>query len=134
MDVADVVASIAVIPWFWIMAKFLICGDLYDLIPLTIFGYLLVLWKRANHNENLKTMKEIQDVLQATANVFTQTKPKEHIENSTQTVEIRKDACTQTAPKMLSEISTPNVEEKTDAYTQAEESQFKTTSTQTVKK
>ncbi|GBM73568.1 hypothetical protein AVEN_98796-1 [Araneus ventricosus] len=133
MDVANVVASTAVIPWFWIMAKFIICGDLYDLIPLTIFGYLLVLLKRAIHKENLKAMKEIQDDLQVTANVFTQTEPKEHIENSTQTLEIRKDACIQTAQKMFSERSTQTVQKLNDAYTQVEESQWKTTSTQTEK-
>ncbi|GBL91083.1 hypothetical protein AVEN_203143-1 [Araneus ventricosus] len=68
------------------MAKFLICGDLYDLIPLTIFGYLLVLLKRDIDKEKLDAVRAIKDDLQEKANVFSQTEPYEFSEKSTQTL------------------------------------------------
>ncbi|GBL89558.1 hypothetical protein AVEN_87887-1 [Araneus ventricosus] len=61
MDVPNLVVCIADIPWFWIMSKFIIVGDLYDMIPLAFLGYLLVLLNRAFGKDKLDVMKALED-------------------------------------------------------------------------
>ncbi|GBM32362.1 hypothetical protein AVEN_205502-1 [Araneus ventricosus] len=110
------------------MAKFLICGDLYDLIPLTIFGYLLVLLKRDIDKEKLDAVRAIKDDLQENANVFSQTEPYEFSEKSTQTLEKKECSYLDSGDR-----STQTVVEKNEVYIQVEGSQFKITSTEIVK-
>ncbi|GBO29318.1 hypothetical protein AVEN_82421-1 [Araneus ventricosus] len=60
MEIENLVALMAVIPWFWLMTKFIIFWDLCDLLPLVIFGYLLTELNRAIHKEKHQAMKDNQ--------------------------------------------------------------------------
>ncbi|GBM56227.1 hypothetical protein AVEN_109917-1 [Araneus ventricosus] len=115
------------------MAKFIIFWDLFDLVPLANFGYILIELKRTIYKEKHHAMKAKKDDVLIKQNVFIQTERKEFGDKTTQTMDTKTDAATQTAQKKFDGRSSQTVEVKFDIYAQVQRSQFNSKCTQTVK-
>ncbi|GBO38034.1 hypothetical protein AVEN_249114-1 [Araneus ventricosus] len=115
------------------MTKIILFWDLCDLVPLVIFGYLLIALKRIIHKEKQDAMKAKQDVLLEKEYVFTETERKKFVDKTTKTLDTKSDAAIQTAQKNFYDRSSQTVEVKFDIYAQVQRSQFNSKSTQTVK-
>ncbi|GBO05887.1 hypothetical protein AVEN_145090-1 [Araneus ventricosus] len=95
MDLPKVIAWMTATPWLWIMIKFVVFADLFDMIPLIVFGYLLVMLNRAIENENLNVLKTKKGKLQMKTDAFSQTESHQCEEKCTQTVHETNNASTQ---------------------------------------
>ncbi|GBM67176.1 hypothetical protein AVEN_22683-1, partial [Araneus ventricosus] len=124
MDLPKVVAWMTATPWLWIMMKFVVFPDLFDLIPLIIFGYLLVLLNRAIRKDDLQMKRD----------AFTQTEVHRCEEKCTQTVYEANNAATQIEKIQLFEKSTQAAVIQREASTQIDQKEFSSKSTEIVSK
>ncbi|GBM41646.1 hypothetical protein AVEN_198394-1 [Araneus ventricosus] len=131
MDIPNLVACIAVTPWFWIMMKFILVGDLYDIIPLAFFGYLLVLLNRAIRQDRFDLMKALKDNQHGQKDGYCQTDELKSEDKGTQSEQETNEAYTQASTQCF-EISTQTVLIQSDACTQVERKEFHAKYTQTV--
>ncbi|GBO05536.1 hypothetical protein AVEN_270663-1, partial [Araneus ventricosus] len=122
MDFPKVIAWMTATPWLWIMMKFLAFADLFELIPLIIFGYLLVLLNRAIRKDELQMKRD----------AFTQTEVRQCQEKCTQTVYESNNAATQVERMQFLEKSTQAVLIQRDASTQIDQKEFCSKSTETL--
>ncbi|GBL58903.1 hypothetical protein AVEN_209525-1 [Araneus ventricosus] len=134
MDTPNIVVCMAVIPWTWILMKLAVFGDLINLMPMAILGYLIYLLDRAIRKRNLDEITAKQDELLKKRDSFSQTVRYEFAETSTQTTNENVDAFTQVEKIQMREVSTQTVQTKIDAFTQMEykESDVKATQTNRV--
>ncbi|GBL66217.1 hypothetical protein AVEN_221520-1 [Araneus ventricosus] len=134
MDTPNIVVCMAVIPWTWILMKLAVFGDLINLMPMAILGYLIYLLDRAIRMQDLDEILAKQDGLLKKRYSFSQTVLYEFAETSTQTTNENVDAFTQVEKSQMREVSTQTVETKIDAFTQMEykESDVKATQTNRV--
>ncbi|GBO20328.1 hypothetical protein AVEN_216370-1 [Araneus ventricosus] len=131
METPNIVACMAVVPWAWILVKQVIFGDLFNLLPMSILGYLLYLLDRAIHNQNLDKMIAKQDQLLKRKDSSSQTVQYEFAEKSIQAKQENVDSFTQTERSQIQELSTQTDEIKIDAFTQMEYKEFDVKATQT---
>ncbi|GBN94547.1 hypothetical protein AVEN_106558-1 [Araneus ventricosus] len=134
MDLPKVIAWMTATPWLWIMIKFVICADLSNMIPLIVFGYLLVMMNRAIENENLNVLKTKKDKLQMKTDAFSQTEGQQCEEKCTQTVHETNNTSTQVEKIQFLETSTQAAVIQIDACTQIEQNEFSIKSSETMSK
>ncbi|GBM47505.1 hypothetical protein AVEN_79634-1 [Araneus ventricosus] len=117
MDLRNVLACMVIAPWVWILTKFILFADHFDLIPLIIFRYLLVLLNRAIQKENLDVLKTVKDELQIKRDEFNQTEDHQCEEKCTQKVHGTNNASTQVEKIQFLEKLTQATAIETDAFT-----------------
>ncbi|GBM42410.1 hypothetical protein AVEN_268103-1, partial [Araneus ventricosus] len=122
MDLPKFVAWMTATPWLWIMMKFVVFPDLFDLIPLVILGYLLILLNRAFRKDDLQMKRD----------AFTQTEVHLCEEKCTQTVYEENNASTQIEKIQFLEKSTQAAVIQRDAFTQIDKKEFDIKSTESV--
>ncbi|GBN82574.1 hypothetical protein AVEN_182819-1 [Araneus ventricosus] len=131
MEIPNIVACIAIIPWAWIMMKLAVFGDLINLMPMAIFGYLIYLLDRAIRNQNLAEIMAKQDQQLKKRDSFSQTEICQLAEKSTQTKREKVDAITQVETSQFRETSTQTIQMKIDASTHMDCKEYSVKSTQT---
>ncbi|GBN42852.1 hypothetical protein AVEN_191911-1 [Araneus ventricosus] len=131
MDVPNLIACFAVTPWFWILIKFILVGDLYDIMPLAIFGYLLVLLNRAIRKDRLDLMKALKEKQPGQKDGYCQTDELKSEDKRTQSVPETTEACSQASTQCF-EVSSQTELIQSDAFTQVQRREFNAKYTQTV--
>ncbi|GBN39868.1 hypothetical protein AVEN_222357-1 [Araneus ventricosus] len=132
MEIPNIVSCIAVVPWAWILMKLIMFGDVFNLLPMAILGYLLYLLDNAIRKRNLDKMIAKQDQLLKRKDSPSQTVQCEFAEKSIQAKQDNVDAFTQTERRQIQEVSTQTVQAKIDAFTQMEYKEFDVKETQTI--
>ncbi|GBO17245.1 hypothetical protein AVEN_239254-1 [Araneus ventricosus] len=123
MDIPKIAARMAFIPCAWILMKLVMFGDLYNLLPMTILGYLIYLLDSAIRKQNLDKMITKQDHL-LKKNLSSQAVRCEFAEKSIEAKQENVDAFTQTERGQIQEVSTQTAQAKIDAFTQTENKEF----------
>ncbi|GBN77132.1 hypothetical protein AVEN_69247-1 [Araneus ventricosus] len=138
MGIETILTLIVISPWFWIMARYIIFLDLYDLIldivfakSFPVFGYLLIALNRDIRKEKMDPMgtdeveqkMKVDDISKRDLGVFREKSIPDEEENS--------DASTQVSQNLCQKL-TLSPEKKGNACTQITQIQFNTVSTQTL--
>ncbi|GBM12023.1 hypothetical protein AVEN_256107-1 [Araneus ventricosus] len=101
MNIPTLLACMEISPWFWIMKKFKRVGDVYDMIPLAFFVYLLALHNRSICKDRLDVMKALEDKQQGQKDGFCQKSEEKWAQTIQKTTELSTQCRPTSANKTL---------------------------------